>query len=87
MPCCRGHRRSGWSGSRRKSSWCVTDGSGQFRIVDLRPGPYAVTFTLKGFNTVKREGVELTGTGTAIVNADIKVGVVEETRFAFRRTS
>jgi len=46
-----------------------------------------VTFTLKGFNTVKREGVELTGTRTASVNADIKVGVVEETRFAFRRTS
>jgi len=34
----------------------VTDGSGQYRIVDLRPGVYSVTFTLTGFNTVKREG-------------------------------
>src|SRR5688572_25812646 len=40
----------------------VTDGSGQYRIVDLRPGTYAVTFSLTGFSSVKREGVELTGT-------------------------
>ncbi len=57
----------------------VTDGTGQFRIVDLRAGTYTVTFTLAGFSTVKREGVELTGTFTATVNADMKVGTVEET--------
>src|SRR4030095_13296581 len=34
----------------------TTDGQGQFRIVDLRPGVYAVTFTLQGFNTIRREG-------------------------------
>ena len=39
----------------------VTDGSGQYRIVDLRAGAYTVTFTLPGFSTVKREGIELTG--------------------------
>ena len=39
----------------------VTDGTGQYRIVDLRPGTYTVTFTLPGFNTVRREGIELTG--------------------------
>ena len=39
----------------------LTDGTGQYRIVDLRPGTYAVTFTLTGFNTFKREGIELTG--------------------------
>src|SRR5678810_593249 len=39
----------------------TTDGSGQYRIVDLRPGTYAVTFTLAGFTTVKREGIELSG--------------------------
>ena len=39
----------------------VTDGTGQYRIVDLRAGTYAVTFTLPGFSTVKREGIELTG--------------------------
>src|SRR5262245_13055190 len=39
----------------------VTDGSGQYRIVDLRPGVYTVTFALTGFSTVKREGIELRG--------------------------
>ena len=57
----------------------VTDGSGQFRIVDLRPGTYTVTFTLPGFSTVKREGVVLEGDGTFSVNADLRVGALEET--------
>src|SRR5262245_7581048 len=39
----------------------VTDGSGQYKIVDLRPGVYSVTFTLTGFNTVRRDGIELAG--------------------------
>src|SRR5262245_29375035 len=34
----------------------VSDGTGQYRIVDLRPGTYTVTFTLPGFNTYKRDG-------------------------------
>jgi Carboxypeptidase regulatory-like domain len=57
----------------------VTDGSGQYRIVDLRAGVYSVTFSLTGFSTVKREGVELTGSFTASINADMKVGTVQET--------
>src|ERR687892_740516 len=57
----------------------VTDGTGQYRIVDLRPGSYTVTFTLPGFNTVKREGVELTGTFTAAIDAEMRVGALEET--------
>src|SRR4030088_2412699 len=57
----------------------VTDGTGQFRIVDLRPGTYSVTFSLPGFSTVKREGIELTGTFVATVNTDLKVGALEET--------
>src|SRR5438128_2156856 len=40
----------------------ISDGTGQYRIVDLRPGTYTVTFTLSGFTSVKREGIELTGT-------------------------
>ena len=40
----------------------VTDGTGLYRIIDLRPGTYSLTFTLPGFNIVKREGIELTGT-------------------------
>src|SRR5262245_44828938 len=57
----------------------TTDGTGQYRIVDLRPGTYAVTFTLPGFSTVKREGVELSGSFVASINADLKVGGVTET--------
>jgi hypothetical protein len=57
----------------------VTDGTGQYRIVDLRPGTYTVTFTLTRFSTIKREGVELTGSFTATVNAELRVGAVEET--------
>src|SRR5438132_2410285 len=57
----------------------VTDETGQYRVIDLRPGVYAVTFSLTGFTTVKREGIELTGTFTASVNADMRVGTVAET--------
>ena len=57
----------------------TTDGTGQYRIVDLRPGNYTVTFTLAGFSAVKRDGIELTGSFTATVNADLRVGSLEET--------
>lgn len=57
----------------------VTNGNGQYRIVDLRPGTYTVTFTLTGFNTIKREGVELSGAAVVLVNADMRVGALEET--------
>ena len=57
----------------------VSDDTGQYRIVDLRPGTYSVTFTLPGFSTVRREGIELTGTFVATVNGDLKVGALEET--------
>src|SRR5262245_49086404 len=48
----------------------VTDATGQYRIENLRPGQYAVTFTLTGFSTVRREGVELAGSATFTINAD-----------------
>ncbi|HVZ20101.1 MAG TPA: carboxypeptidase-like regulatory domain-containing protein [Vicinamibacterales bacterium] len=57
----------------------VTDAGGQYKVVDLRPGTYTVTFTLTGFSTVKREGIELAGSGTVTINADMKVGAVAET--------
>ena len=50
----------------------VTDGQGVYRIIDLRPGTYTVTFTLSGFSTFRREGVELTTGFTATVNADLR---------------
>jgi hypothetical protein len=62
-----------------KTRSAVTDGTGTYRIVDLRPGTYSVSFTLTGFSTVKRDGVELTGSFTATINADMKVGALEET--------
>src|SRR5438093_9646100 len=57
----------------------VTDGTGRYRIENLRPGEYTVTFELPGFSTIKREGVELMGTSTSTISADLKVGTVEET--------
>jgi len=56
----------------------VTDGEGAYKIINLRPGTYSVTFTLTGFSTVKREGIELTSAFTANVNADMKVGAVAD---------
>lgn len=57
----------------------VTDGEGKYRIVDLRPGTYAVTFTLTGFNTFRRDEVQLPAEFTSTINAELKVGALEET--------
>lgn len=57
----------------------VTDGEGQYKIVDLRPGTYTVTFSLSGFSTVKLEGIELPPGFTATVNGEMKVGSLSET--------
>jgi len=57
----------------------TTDGQGQYKIVELRPGTYSVTFTLPGFRTVKREAVELTTGFTATINVEMVVGGLEET--------
>ena len=62
-----------------KTRSVVTDGGGNYKIENIRPGTYSVTFTLPGFNTVKREGIELAGSFVATVNADMKVGAIEET--------
>jgi hypothetical protein len=62
-----------------KTRSAVSDGTGQYRIVNLLPGTYEVTFTLTGFTTVKREGIELSGSFVASINADMKVGAVAET--------
>ena len=57
----------------------ITDDTGRFRIVSLPPGTYVVSFMLPGFNGVRREGIELSGSFTATVNADLRVGSLEET--------
>ena len=67
-----------------KTRAAVTDGSGQYRIVDLPPGMYQVTFTLTGFRTVVRQDIQIQGTFAAQVNADLQIGALEETLAAHR---
>jgi hypothetical protein len=62
-----------------KTRTVVSDGTGQYRIVSLPVGTYVVTFTLPGFNIVKRENVVLTGSLTATIDAELRVGTLEET--------
>ena len=63
----------------------VTDGTGQYSIVNLPPGTYTVTFTLTGFSTVKREGVEVSPNFTSNVDADLRVGAVAGNDHGHRR--
>jgi hypothetical protein len=62
-----------------QSRSATTDASGAYRIENLRPGTYVLTFTLPGFQSTKREGVELPSNFTSTINAELKVGAVEET--------
>ncbi len=57
----------------------VSDAEGKYRIADLRPGTYTVTFTLPGFNTFKRDGLQLPAEFTATLNAELGVGALSET--------
>ena len=56
----------------------VTDGNGQYRIVDLRPGVYVVTFSLEGFKQFRQEKVELRVDFVGTLNATMEVGALEE---------
>ncbi len=56
-----------------------TDGAGQYRIPGLNPGTYSLTFRLSGFNLVKREDIELSGTATLTIPIELRVGGQEET--------
>src|SRR5687767_10403539 len=57
----------------------VSDGNGRYRIEDLRPGTYVVSFTLAGFTTTRREGLNISGTGVITINIDMPVSGVQET--------
>jgi hypothetical protein len=61
-----------------KTRTAVSDGNGQYQILNLPPGAYTVTFSLQGFTTLVREGVELTGGGVTAINAELRVGAVAE---------
>ena len=56
----------------------VTDGEGRFSIVDLRPGPYVVVFTLPGFSTLRRDGIDLPSNFNMTINGELRVGSLEE---------
>jgi hypothetical protein len=56
----------------------VTDDAGQYRIPDLPPGTYKVTFSLTGFTTVVRDKLELSGAGVMTIGAEMRVGSLEE---------
>ncbi|HEY6509042.1 MAG TPA: carboxypeptidase-like regulatory domain-containing protein, partial [Vicinamibacterales bacterium] len=62
-----------------KTRAAVSSASGQFRITDLPSGTYRVTFTLPGFATIQRDGIELAGSFTATINVEMRVGGLEET--------
>ena len=62
-----------------KSRTAVSDATGRYRIIGLKPGSYTVTFTLPGFNTVRREDIVLTGSLTATIDVELRVGSLEET--------
>ena len=57
----------------------TTDGAGEYKIVSLPAGIYTVTFALTGFSGIRREGIELTTGFTATIDAELRVGAVEET--------
>jgi hypothetical protein len=57
----------------------VTDSAGQYRIPGLNPGTYALTFRLTGFNLIRREGIELSGTATLTIPIEMRIGALEET--------
>lgn len=62
-----------------KTRSAVTDGAGRYRLIELPPGTYAVTYTLAGFNAVRREGLELSGSLVATIDIDLKIGSLQET--------
>jgi hypothetical protein len=62
-----------------KTRVVVTDNDGRYSVVDLRPGTYSVTFTLAGFSVLKREGIIVPADTTVPVNAELRIGAIEET--------
>ena len=62
-----------------KMRTAVTDASGAYRIIDLRPGIYSISFTLQGFSVVRRDGISLPAEFTATINAELRLGELQET--------
>ena len=62
-----------------KTRSATTDASGQYRIIDLQPGTYSLTFALAGFTTVRRANIELSGTQTVTIPIEMRLGAIAET--------
>jgi len=62
-----------------KTRSVTTGADGGYRLVDLRPGTYSLTFSLEGFSSVKRDAIALSSDFTMTINTDLKVGALEET--------
>ena len=56
----------------------ITDDQGGYRFGLLPPGVYTLKFELQGFNSVIREGVQLTAGFTSTLNVTLEVGAVSE---------
>jgi hypothetical protein len=61
-----------------KARHAVTDGRGHYRIENLGPGTYSIGFTLKGWKTYHRDGIELSGSSTVVVDVELTIGTVTE---------
>ena len=57
----------------------VTDTGGNYRFPALPPGTYTVTFELPGFNTLKRENIQISMGFTAAINVELAVASLQET--------
>ena len=57
----------------------VTDSNGIYRIIELPPGLYTMSFSLPGFGTVRRTDIQLQGTTVITIPIELKVGALQET--------
>lgn len=57
----------------------TTDAGGLYRFPGLPPGVYTLTYELSGFNTLKREGIQIALGFTATVNVELTVASLQET--------
>src|SRR5262249_22041753 len=61
-----------------KSRSTTTDGTGQYRITELPPGTYVLSYSISGFSTVRRDGVTVSGSGVIPINIEMRVGALQE---------
>lgn len=60
------------------SRTATSDAAGRYIVLQLPPGPYRVSTTLAGFDTLVREGIQLEVGQDAALNLALRVGSVNE---------